>query len=370
FAVGDVSFFNVHLNYDNQDTLSPDFLSTLAAKDGVESVSNVYFAEPMVATDPRLADLPAKAEKELDLRADYLQCLKDWMQNPTQIQHIYGLDAPLFAKLTVFSGSIDIEKLKSGGYVVAAPYDTDGKLNYYNVGDKVTIANVAGERKEYEVLAVAAMPYNISAQHSHAIAPEFFMSAEIFLRDIVSKAPMLTTLEVADALEPDMENYLRDYCENVDQNMQYRSKATLVAEYENIQRTYQSVGLILSLLVAFIGVMNFINTVVTSIVSRRRELAMLQSIGMTGRQTQTMLIFEGLFYTAFTAVFALTVGSAIGYLAIGGLTGGGLYMSLHFTVLPSLLCLPILAAISVLVPYCSGHSLHRDSIVERLRVAE
>ncbi|MEG0912659.1 MAG: FtsX-like permease family protein, partial [Oscillospiraceae bacterium] len=149
-----------------------------------------------------------------------------------------------------------------------------------------------------------------------------------------------------------------------------RSKATLVAEYENTRRTYQSVGLILSVLVAFIGVMNFINTVVTSIVSRRRELAMLQSIGMTRGQTQTMLILEGLIYTVFTAVFALTVGSVLGYLAIGGLTGGGAYMSPHFTVLPSLLCLPILAAISVLVPYFSCHSMHRDSIVERLREAE
>ncbi|MEG1060722.1 MAG: ABC transporter permease, partial [Oscillospiraceae bacterium] len=370
FAVGDVSFFNVHLDYANQDTLSPDFLSTLAAKEGVESMSNVYFDEPFVATDPRLADLPARAEKALDLRADYLQCLKDWIQDPTQIQHIYGLDEPLFSKLTVFSGSIDIEKLKSGDYVVAAPYDTEGKLNYYNVGDKVTIANAAGESKKYQVLAVAAMPYNISVQHSHAIAPEFFLSTEIFLRDIAAKAPMLTTLEVTDVLEPEMENYLRGYCENIDQNMQYRSKATLVAEYENTRRTYQSVGLILSVLVAFIGVMNFINTVVTSIVSRRRELAMLQSIGMTRGQTQTMLILEGLIYTVFTAVFALTVGSVLGYLAIGGLTGGGAYMSPHFTVLPSLLCLPILAAISVLVPYFSCHSMHRDSIVERLREAE
>ncbi|MEG1525883.1 MAG: hypothetical protein RR475_12860, partial [Clostridia bacterium] len=184
-----------------------DFLSTLAAKNGVESMSNVYFAEPFVATDPRLADLPARVEENLDVEANWLAYIKQDIQAPSQIQHIYGLDAPLFSKLTVFSGTIDMEKLKSGNYVVAAPYDTEGKLNYYNVGDKVTIANAAGERKEYEVLAVAVIPYNISAQHSHAIAPEFFMSAEIFLGDIEAKAPMLTTLEVAEALEPEMENY-------------------------------------------------------------------------------------------------------------------------------------------------------------------
>lgn len=370
FAVGDVSNFNVHIDYDNQETLNVDFLKELSAKNGIETMGKIYFAEPTVATDPRLMDIPARAEKELKVSGNWLEHMKNEIQSPVLVQHIYGIDENVLDRLTVFAGEIDFEKMKTGNYVIAAPYDDDGNLNYYNVGDKVTITNAEGKSEEYEVLAIAAIPYNISNQHRHPIMPEFYMSSDVFLSNIEEKAPMLTILNVTDSYESEMEGYLSDYCKNIDSNMQYQSKATLVAEYENTQRTYKSVGLILSLLVAFIGVMNFINTVVTSIMSRKRELAMMQSIGMTNKQTQTMLIYEGVVYTALTAIFALTIGSVLGDLGVGALSGEGLYLNAHFTVFPSLLCLPILAAIAIVVPCISEKILSKSSVVERLREVE
>lgn len=369
FAVGDISSFNVHIDYSNQDTLNQAFLTDLTAQSGIEKMSNIYFSEPTCATDPRFADLPERAKKELDIEEHWLETMKDEIKKPIQLQHIYGIDETAWERLVLHDGNIDLDKLKTGNYVIAGPFDTEGRVNYYNIGEKVEITNPAGVSKEYEVLAIASIPFNISVQHSHPITPGFVLPSNVFLQDIEQKAPMLTTLDVADANEAEMEDYLRDYCENIDPNMQYASKATYEAEYENVQRTYKSVGLILSMLVAFIGIMNFINTVVTSIISRKREFAMLQSIGMTNRQTQTMLICEGLVYTVLTMVFALTVGSALGYFSVSAI-GGGVYLSLHFTIVPALLCLPILVIISVLVPYLSARSMEKDSIVERLRVAE
>lgn len=370
FAVGDVSNFNVHINYTNQDTLNPEFLADLSAKSGVEKISNIYFSEPHIVTDPRLADLPARAEASLNIEGVWLENLKSVAKNPEQIQHIYGIDESVLDKLEVFDGKIDLEKFNSGNYVIAAPYDSEGKVLYYNVGDRVSVANEVGDIKEYEVLAAAKMPFNISIQHSHTMNPEFFLPSAIFLQDIVAKSPMLTTFDVSDASEVEMEQYLTEYCAKADPNMQYRSKATFAAEYESTQSTYKSVGTVLSLLVAFIGVMNFINTVLTSIIARRRELAMLQSIGMTKKQTQTMLIFEGVVYTVLTALFVLTIGSALGYLGVNSFTSGSLYMSLYFTVVPSLICLPILTTISILVPYISGMAMGKSSIIDRLRDAE
>lgn len=370
FTVGDVSNYNVHIDYENQETLSDDFLAELSSKDGIETLSSIYFAEPTVALDPRLMDIQTRVEKELDESKEWLEHMKNEINSQVIAQHIYGIDENVIDRLTVYDGDIDFEKMKTGNYVIAAPYDDDGKLNYYNVGDKVNITNAKGESKEYEVLAIAAIPYNISNQHRHPIMPEFYMASDIFLKDIEEKSPMITTLNVADSYEAEMESYLSDYCENVDSNMQYQSKATIVAEYENTQRTYTSVGLILSLLVAFIGVMNFINTVVTSIMSRKREIAMMQSIGMTNKQTQTMLIYEGLVYMVLTAIFTLTIGSVLGYFGVVALSGGSLYLGGYFTVIPSLLCIPILAVISILVPHISEKIISKNSIVERLREVE
>ena len=371
FAVGDVSNFNVHIHYTNQGTLSQDFLGALAAQDGVESMSNIYFAEPPAAVDPRLLDLPDRAQRALGIEGEWLENMRQTLANPQLLQHIYGLDENVLDRLTILEGVLDREKLASGNYLLAGPFDVpDGKVKYYNVGDRVALTNEKGESREYEVLAIATMPYNISCQHSHPIDPVFYLPSQIFLRDIAQKAPMLTTLEVADSLEPQMEAYLADYCANVNTDMAYNSKASIVAEYENLQRTYKTVGLVISMLVAFVGIMNFINTVITSIMSRKRELAMLQSIGLTTRQTQAMLIFEGLVYTALAAAFALTVGSALAYVGIGGLGGGSSYTTIRFTVVPALLCLPVLAAISVLVPDVSGNILNKNSLVERLREVE
>lgn len=51
-----------------------------------------------------------------------------------------------------------------------------------------------------------------------------------------------------------------------------------------------AVGGALSLVIGMIGVLNFINFMLTSILTRRREFAMLQSMGMTRRQLSQMLM--------------------------------------------------------------------------------
>ncbi len=45
-----------------------------------------------------------------------------------------------------------------------------------------------------------------------------------------------------------------------------------------------------------VGVLKFFNAVLTGILTRRREFAVLQSIGMTGKQLKRMLVYEGLLY--------------------------------------------------------------------------
>lgn len=59
-------------------------------------------------------------------------------------------------------------------------------------------------------------------------------------------------------------------------------------------------GFAISLIIAFIGILNFINSMLTAIVSRQKEFAMIQSIGMTKRQLRCMLIDEGLCYAVST----------------------------------------------------------------------
>lgn len=366
FAIADTGYFNAYVGYENQDTISGDFLNELEQQDGIEMLANIYFHETIAEIDDAICALPEKIDERLEIDGGYFAAVKEEVASGYVCQHIYGLDDGAWERLKIFDGEINIERLKSGDYIVVSAYDEAGKVFTYEVGDSVELVNDVGKKRTYEVMAVVHMPYDITIRHTHPITPEIFMASEVFADDVLEKEPMLTILDVVDEKEEAVENYLSDYCSRINHDMQYESKATIEAEYENTKQSYQIVGTALSILLAVIGMMNFANTIITSIVNRKREVAMLQSIGMTKQQTQIMLMEEGLIYILGAAVLGMTIGSVLGYMGAGAIVGDS-FATLRFSVVPSLICLPPLAVIAVLIPYVSQKQVQKKSLVERLR---
>ena len=67
-------------------------------------------------------------------------------------------------------------------------------------------------------------------------------------------------------------------------------------------------------LIAVIGFINLINTMITSVVTRKNELGVLQALGLSDRQLIRMLSGEGLVFTAGTLFISLTLGNFFGWL--------------------------------------------------------
>ena len=78
------------------------------------------------------------------------------------------------------------------------------------------------------------------------------------------------------------------------------------------------IGGALAFVIGVIGILNFINSILTGIITRQREFAMMEAIGMTKRQLTKMVIAEGLYYAILTVVFSLVAGVPI-LLVLGGL---------------------------------------------------
>ena len=126
----------------------------------------------------------------------------------------------------------------------------------------------------------------------------------------------------------------------------------------------------LSFIVGLVGVLNFFNAILTGILARKRELAVLQSIGMTGKQLKTMLVYEGLFYALGAAAISLALTLILGpaaFTAVGNLFW---FFTYRLTLVPFLVVIPIFALLGILVPLGVYRSVARHTIVERLREAE
>lgn len=113
--------------------------------------------------------------------------------------------------------------------------------------------------------------------------------------------------------------------------------------------------------------MNFINSILTGIITRQREFAMMEAIGMTKRQLTKMVMAEGLYYAALTIVFSFVAGSLFSLTAVRTLSGGMWFMQYKFMITPMLVVFPILLIMGGLVPYLAFRFGRRETVVEELQ---
>lgn len=370
FVIGDVSWFNVYAQYTNQDTVNERFLEELSTKEGIESLEKIYFSEAVCELDEHWDDMAERASTELDIGGDWIAHMNEEIESGKAVYHVYGIDDAIWEELKVWQGEIDLEKLYTGKYVVVSPYDSEGRLSAYEVGDSIEVFSKNGECRNCEIIAIASIPYNISIQHSHPVDINIFVPSDVFLKQVEQKTPMLVTLDVEEGRVDAIEQFMADYCETKDRNMQYSSRAVCAAEYESTQRTYKVVGTVLSALLALIGIANFANTSITSIMARKREFAVLESIGMTKKQQRNMLVLESAIYMILTLGVTWTIGVWFGNCGLQFMVEGSEYFTINFTILPSVVCMPAFFILSVAIPILSQQHMNHESVVERLRMAE
>ncbi len=294
---------------------------------------------------------------------------------------VYGLEDLPLSHLEVVEGSIDWEKLKSGAYILEGVQETDkGELlwetSHREIGEKVTLSNFKGtgesmtdnERKDYEfeVMAKVRIKYYTNSCMVH-YDYSWYLPANVYLDMVSVPGTMSYAFNVSEGSETSMEAFLKDYTVSSEPEMNYSSKATRASEFSGMKDMILVVGGALSLLIGLIGVLNFINSILTSIITRRREFAMLQSIGMTKTQLLTMLMIEGLYYSLASGLVSLILGILLSLLVVRSLIDVLWFFSYHFTILPLLLVIPLLVAIGILLPAVVLRSVEKQSIVERIR---
>ncbi len=121
-----------------------------------------------------------------------------------------------------------------------------------------------------------------------------------------------------------------------------------------------------------IGIMNLVNTLLNSIYVRRRELGILQAIGLSEKQMVRMLQLEGAFYTAGTLGLSLCVGSLAGYLMFLYARKDGILgiVSYHYPVGQAVCLVAVVFVIQLLLTYLVIRVFRRQSMIERIRFAD
>mgnify|MGYP001473198400 FL=1 len=317
---------------------------------------------------------------------------------------IEGLDESLFEKLTLIEGDLAPMFQKDSNAIVMAVYTDDyGNVStpdyYPSVGSTQTITYVddayyidsrTGEKcnettpqeyleyyiaesrdVDYTICAYVTIPHSMSYRYG-TFGYRYILPVTKLAEDSRQEpVPLFYLFDTPDAAsEETAERFLAELTADDLSELMYESKATLRAEFEGFQNMFLLLGGLLCAIIGLVGVLNFFNAMMTGILSRKREFAVLQAVGMTNKQLKTMLVYEGLYYALSSALSAFVLSFAINPLVGNLLENLFWFFSARFTILPVLLAIPIFALLGWLIPCMMYDNAAKCSVVEQLRDAQ
>lgn len=360
FLAGHANYFNMNQVRSADDGTSETMIAAIEGQDafleGGRLYANINFDQCSIEQPIADGELVNKAK------------------DGKPLLQLYGLEQLPLSRIDVYEGELDFEKLASGKYIIEGAWaDDDNNVyldtSHYEVGDMVQI-NVDGESYEFELLCKIKISYYTNSLRYSLGNYTLYLPSEVYKDIVMDPIVMSYAYNVKDGTAGQMEDFIDHYTENIEPTMNYDSKLTQIMSFESLQNMIVTVGGILSAIMGLIGLLNFVNSILTSISTRKREFATLQSIGMTKKQLIQMLCLEGFYYALMTVVVSLLLGSILSVIVVGGIVGLLWMFSYHFTILPILVVCPILLVLCIVIPLAAYHSSGRQSIVERLREVE
>ena len=363
-------------------TLNDSLAAQAESQEGVVGTGRLYSAQTDWQMDERTLQNVAAFYTE-DKLADWetydaagAQQLRDVLETGDGSAILYGLDGIPLDAITqeqyVLEGRFDAAEFASGNYVLAVGPSLERGTEYPVLPVPSAGSTVELNGRSYTVMAVV-YPLNpvtqltVQQDADGKFNLSFILPAQTFCEQWPDHTLRKLFLDVDDAHIDTVQAFLDEYRETTDPSLPVASHQTIAEQYEAQTRSSAVMGNAVSVVIALVGVLNFVNSMVTAIVSRKREFAVIQSVGMTKRQLNRMLVNEGLFYAILTLAASYLISSLAVGVVVRALVEGG-FTTFRFTLLPLAVCTPILLFFAVLIPYLCFRNLEKHSIVERLRM--
>lgn len=283
---------------------------------------------------------------------------------------IFGIDGLLNDKITdknrIIDGTIDKEKFLSGKYMIAQGYSSDsGEYELqptYNVGDKISLNG-----KEFEIMAIAEVPYPITEGKTNPGSEfnlTFYVPSSSFLEMYPENTPRKWFLNVEKGKENEMENILKPYMEK---GVPIETEKTIEQNYNNATKSATLLQNIVSIMILVIGIVNFANVIIISVTSRKKEFAMMQSIGMTKKQLRLLLMMEGINISIITLIISYFLSLVTICVGVSAYLQTQWTATYHFSITPLLVVTPVLIILPIVISLICFQRIQKIEIIERLQ---
>lgn len=347
--------------------LDKDFLEKIKSNEGVKEMNPLLSAEITIPWEPDFSDIWMREFYDMWMTIPYEDDIDEYKEHPENFgSFIIGINSREFEYLnTTLDSPIDKDEFMNGKTCILYRDDLDFKTSELQ-GKYVTCAEYADAEntRTFEIAGLTDENYYAGALIGYP--PTIIVSdsaVNSFIQEpFVYKTGIRYSEEYDERTEADMISLMGASPHAGD--FSYDSKIEEMKMMKKAQGNMMEIGIGIIVILAFIGIMNYMNTVTGNIQNRQVELAILESVGMTERQVSKMLILEGLLFAGGSLLLTSTVGLGITYGVFQSMNYRGIVFSIP--VMPAVGMLIFIILICIMIPLITRHISRQGAIVERI----
>lgn len=279
-----------------------------------------------------------------------------------------GINRAAFEKLEWVGEPCSWELFSTGEYALVnypGYIRMAGNKFHFPRGESVSL-ELKRNTKSYQIPGEAALPYSMDYQYTNLIGIQVLVPEMEFIQQTGITDAMAAALDAKEGQEQALEEYLT-WLTETEPELNLSSVLALEKNFRQYTGKYYQIGGYLALVLGFIGLMNFSNTIAAFVVSHRRQLAVLEAVGMTRRQLFISLMGRGclqllagfLLSAVFTSVYAVPL--------LKRTLGNAFFFHGQALLWPSVLMLFFLGAVTSLISWHYVRTLRKSSVAARIR---
>ena len=235
----------------------------------------------------------------------------------------------------------------------------------YEVGDTVTFSRAGNDLQGNFTYVVSAIVFDKNS------ASSFILPAEEMEQTVPYNANSAFVIRMEYSGYSEIEDELHSLIASSD-HLRLKTLKDMTMQYKSVFSTISLAAYALLAVIIMFSIINLVNTSMTNIISRRKEMGLFRAIGLDSRQLYHMIGFENGFQT-----FGSFAASVVGGLIIGkatspplGTVPGFSFVEYTFPAVSVVFYFLLVFALQFVLTKWAGLYCRRNSVVEQLRVTE
>lgn len=336
--------------------------------DGVKSVSNFKFSNLQSDTN-QIPDPSAQYTEDKFEELDKLTKLEEEIekaQSTSVSPLILGVDDLVIESFNDKNNvKIDVEAFKAGKLALIDNYWFGKKIKNKNSNTKTI--NLKGKHDNSLVLDGIQFT-NDSNLLPDVGLPTVYISLSQLEKLDKNAVNYGLYINVDKKYDEDINSKLKEKVKS--KNLLMVSRGEKINELKDDLTVMYIIGGGISIILIFIGLLNFINVMVTGVNIRLKELAVMESIGMTKKQIKKMLTFEGFYYAGITSLLVSTLGIKMVFIIGKMVKKIDRYSSFTFPTNDIIYLTILIFAVCLITPTIVYRYSSKKSVTERIREIE